>query len=74
VTSDVGVAKTMEGAVNGKSVREYLEGLGRVTNVAELDAVMAREMREALGEEREDPLLNPWKRGYKASLRSAMRR
>jgi hypothetical protein len=64
----------MERTMNGKSVREYLEGLGTVTSVAELDALTAREIMEALVEEHEDPLLNPWKRGYNAGIRSAMRR
>jgi hypothetical protein len=64
----------MEGTMKGKSVREYLEGLGTVTSVVELDALMAREITEALVGEREDPLLNPWKRGYNVGIRSAMRR
>ena len=62
----------MEGVM--KSVREYLEGFETVTSVVELDALTAREIMEALGEEREDPLLNPWKRGYNAGIRSATRR
>ena len=60
--------------MRGKSVREYLDGFGTVTSVLELDALTGREIMEALSEEREDPLLNPWKRGYNAGIRSAMRR
>jgi hypothetical protein len=43
-----------------------------VKSVLELDALTAREIIEALSDEREDPLLNPWKRGYNAAIRSAM--
>ena len=55
-----------------KTARAYLDGFGTVTSVLELDALTAREIIEALSDEREDPLLNPWKRGYNAAIRSAM--
>jgi len=64
----------MEGTMKGKAAREYLDGFGTVKSVLELDAATAREVMEALAEDREDPLLNPWKRGYNAGIRSAMRR
>ena len=60
--------------MKGKAARAYLDGFGTLKSVLELDALTAREIMEALGEEREDPLLNPWKRGYNAGVRSAMRR
>ena len=58
--------------MKGKTARAYLDGFRTVTSVLELDALTAREMTEALSDEREDPLLNPWKRGYNAAIRSAM--
>jgi len=54
-----------------KSARAYLEGFGTVKSVLEFDELTAREIMEALDPEREDPLLNPWKRGYNAGIRSA---
>jgi hypothetical protein len=49
----------------------YLNGFGTVKSVRELDAWSAHEILEALDPEQEDPLLNPWKRGYNAALRRA---
>jgi hypothetical protein len=62
----------MEGTMKGKAARAYLDGFGTVKSVLELDTLTAQEIIEALSEEREDPLLNPWKRGYNAAIRSAM--
>jgi hypothetical protein len=62
----------MEGTMKGKTARAYLDGFGTVKSVLEFDALTAGEIIEALSEEREDPLLNPWKRGYNAAIRSAM--
>jgi hypothetical protein len=64
----------MEGTMKGKSARAYLDGFGTVRSVLELDVLTAREIMEALVEEREDPVLNPWKRGYNAGIRSAIGR
>jgi hypothetical protein len=58
--------------MKGKAARADLEGFGTVRSVLELDVLTAREIIEALSEEREDPLLNPWRRGYNADIRSAM--
>jgi hypothetical protein len=49
----------------------YLEGFGTVKSILEFDAFTAREIMVALDPEREDPLLNPWKRGYNAAIRTA---
>jgi hypothetical protein len=57
--------------MNGKAARAYLDGFGTVKSVLELDTLTAQEVIEALSEEREDPLLRPWKRGYNAAIRSA---
>ena len=57
--------------MKGKAPRAYVDGFGTVKSVLELDVLTAWEIIEALAEEREDPLLNPWKRGYNAAIRSA---
>jgi isochorismate hydrolase len=58
--------------MKGKGARAYLEGFGTVRSVLELDALTAKEIVEALDPERDDLLLNPWKRGYNAAIRSAL--
>lgn len=58
--------------MKGKAARAYVDGFGTVKSVIEFDVLTADEIIEALSEEWEDPLLNPWKRGYNAAIRSAM--
>jgi len=58
--------------MKGKAARAYFEGFATVKSVLELDVLTVQELAEALDLEREDPLLNPWKRGYKAAMRSAL--
>ena len=58
--------------MKGKAARAYFDGFGAVTSVLELDVLTVRDLVEALDLEREDPLLNPWKRGYNAAIRSAL--
>jgi hypothetical protein len=53
------------------AARAYLDGFGTVKTVLEFDALTAQEIIDALDPEREDPLLNPWKRGYNAAIRAA---
>ncbi len=60
--------------MKGRVARAYLDGFGTVKSVLELDTLTAREIVEALDPEREDPLLNPWKRGYNAGIRTAFGR
>jgi hypothetical protein len=60
--------------MKGKVARAYLDGFGTVKSVLELDTLTVREIVEALDPEREDPLLNPWKRGYNAGVRTAFGR
>ena len=48
----------------------YLEGLGAVKSIRDLDPFTAREIMVELDPEREDPLLNPWKRGYSVATRT----
>ena len=62
----------MEGVMKGKAARAYFEGLREVKSVLELDVLTVHDLVEALDLEREDPLLNPWKRGYNAAIRSAL--
>ena len=57
--------------MKGKTVR-YLGGYGAVRSVLELDPLTREEIEDALDPEREDPLLNPWKRGYNAAIRRAL--
>ena len=58
--------------MKNKETRTYLDGFARVKSVLELDALAVQEIVEALDPERADPLLNPWKRGYNAAIRSAL--
>jgi len=48
----------------------YLEGFGGVKSILDLDPFTAHEIMVELDPEREDPLLNPWKRGYNAAIRT----
>jgi hypothetical protein len=58
--------------MEGRAARAYLDGFSTVKSVLELDALTAREIVEALDPERQDPLVNPWKRGYHAAIRRAL--
>lgn len=58
--------------MKGRAAKAYLDGFGTVKSVLELDSLTMREIVEACDPEREDPLLNPWKRGYNAAIRSAL--
>jgi hypothetical protein len=60
--------------MKGKVARAYLDGFGTVKSVLELDTLTVREIVQALNPEWEDPLLNPWKRGYNAAIRTAFGR
>lgn len=62
----------MEEVMKGKSARANLDGFATVKSVLELDDLTALELVEALDPEWEDPLLNPWKRGYNAAIRSVL--
>jgi hypothetical protein len=53
------------------TARAYLDGRGAVRSILGLDAQTAREIVEALDTDREDPFLNPWRRGYNAAIRRA---
>jgi len=52
--------------------RSYLDGFGAVGSLLDLDEVTRLEIEEALDPERQDPLVNPWKRG--AAIRRALGR
>ena len=58
--------------MKGKTARAYFDGFATVKSVLELDELTVLELVEALDPERDDPLLNPWKRGYNAAIRSAL--
>ncbi len=53
-----------------RSAWAYLEGLGAVKSILDLDPFTAREIMVELDPEREDLLLNPWKRGYNVAIRT----
>jgi hypothetical protein len=56
----------------GTRDRSYLEGFGTVRSVLEWDELTLREILESLESGYDaDPLLTPWKRGYRAAIRSA---
>ena len=56
-----------------KSARAYLDGFGDgQKSVLDLDAHTMQEVVEALDLDREDPFVNPWKRGHKAAIRSIL--
>jgi hypothetical protein len=62
----------VEEVMKGKTPRAYLDGFVTVKNALELADLTALELVEALNPEWEDPLLNPWKRGYNVAIRSAL--
>ena len=52
--------------------KAYLDGFGTVRCVIDLDELTVREVLEALlGERDTDLALTPWKRGYRAAIRTA---
>jgi hypothetical protein len=53
------------------SARAYLDGFGTAWSVLELDGLTVLEVMEAFDPEWEDTLINPWKRGYNAAIRTA---
>ena len=55
-----------------RMAREYLDGIGRVESVLELDVLTVRQIVEALDPEREDPLLRPWNRRHGAAVRRVL--
>ena len=52
--------------------RSYLDDLGAVRSVLELDAWTRQQVVESLNPDREDPSLRPWKRSYGAAIRRAL--
>jgi hypothetical protein len=53
-------------------LRSYLDGLGSVGTVLELDPLTRQEIVESLDPDREDPFLHPWKRAHTAAIRRAL--
>ena len=51
--------------------RAYLDGFGTASSVLEVDRFTVEELLGALLPAEHDPLLTPWKRGYRAAVRSA---
>jgi hypothetical protein len=57
-----------------RPARSYLDGLGTFDSVFERHALAVQEAVESFDPEREDPLVNPWRRGHKTGLRSLLGR
>jgi len=54
------------------TAKAYLDGFGTVRSVMELDELTVTEVLESLDASRErDLALSPWKRGYRAAIRTA---
>jgi hypothetical protein len=69
---DTWVALQKEEVMRTKAARAFLEGFGTVRSVLEVDTLTVQEIVEAMDEDREDPFLNPWKRGHNAAIRAAL--
>jgi hypothetical protein len=55
-----------------EAAQAYQEGLETAEGFPELDVLTQQEVVEALDPYREDPLLNPWRRGYNAGMRAVL--
>ena len=56
----------------GRTAQAYLDGVGTVRSVLELDGLTVDEILRAFDLEKDrDPSLTPWKRGFNAAIRSA---
>jgi hypothetical protein len=62
----------LEDVMKSKTARAYLDDYEALRSIAEFDTLTMVEIMESMGSEREDPLLNPWKRGYNAAVRGAL--
>ncbi len=57
------------------AAKAYLDGFGTVKSVIELDQLTVEEILGSLEPDRDaDPSLTPWKRGYRAAIRTAFGR
>jgi hypothetical protein len=55
-----------------KATRAYLDGFATARSVFDLDSLTVDEVLGALDADRDgDPCITPWKRGYRAAIRSA---
>ena len=58
--------------MNRKTRYAYVDRFGTNRNELEADGVTLREIVECLDPERDDPLVNPWGRTYRAAIRRAL--
>jgi hypothetical protein len=65
-----GSRRREEGVMKRRKTWAHLEGFEAVKSILDLDPFAAREIMLELDPEREDPLLNPWKRGYSVAMRT----
>jgi hypothetical protein len=70
-TVDVGLEPDIL-TLEEQAVQAYLEAFDTVEGFPELDVLTQQEVVEALDPYREDPLLNPWRRGYNAGMRAVL--
>jgi hypothetical protein len=57
-----------------KRTRASLDDYEPLRSIVELDTLTTVKIMESMDSEGDDPLLNPWKRGYRAAIRSAFGR
>ena len=58
--------------MNRKTRYAYVDRFGTDRNELEADGVTLREIVECHDPERDDPLVNPWGRTYRAAIRRAL--
>ena len=60
--------------MKSKRARARLDGYEPLRSIVELDTLTTVEIMESMDSDGDDPLLNPWKRGHNAAIRSALGR
>jgi len=58
--------------MKGTRTQASLDGFGMVKSRLEVDVMTMEEILKELELERQDPLLSPWTKGYKAAIRTAL--
>ena len=58
--------------MKSKRTRARLDGYEPLRSIIELDTLTTVEIMVSMDAEGDDPLLNPWKRGYNAVIRGAL--
>lgn len=58
--------------MKSRTARGYLDDHEELRSIAEFDTLTMLEIMESMDSAGDDPLLNPWKRGYNSVLRGAL--